>query len=398
MLEAQPRCCDCQARAFEHVARHTPSSVAAERVLRVISDMGECVGSEGLVGGQVVDLECEGAGGEAAGIDTLRFIHEHKTARLLESAVTSGAVIGAASEGEVEQLRRYAEDVAHATRKPLSVWRDVGTAVALRFRSPGLEPGISYGFRIKCRNEKGWSLWSEPSVRMWTRSGPPDPVHGLEYSKVQSRTIVMDWRVPLCNGEQIFEYEVLHHAHVFHPNAIAKREREKALARKRREAAGLLQDWVRTGQEVRRRGPRCARYVVEDVLFVGSVALAQERARERVRKRVEESVAQWYTEGVPVPAAEEEEEEERGQAGVVQSQSLTLEADSGRVHATSIAHQDFDHVCVKRRHVAPQGVELGNRQLLVELRRVLPRSVRGHDGGKAICRDAKQDARRFRVH
>jgi hypothetical protein len=237
-----------------------------------------------------------------------------------------GSGASAMSPAKREQLRRYAEDVAHATRKPLSVWRDVGTAVALRFRSPGLEPGISYGFRIKCRNEKGWSLWSEPSVRMWTRSGPPDPVHGLEYSKVQSRTIVMDWRVPLCNGEQIFEYEVLHHAHVFHPNAIAKREREKALARKRREAAGLLQDWVRTGQEVRRRGPRCARYVVEDVLFAGSVALAQERARERVRKRVEESVAQWYTEGVPVPAAEEEEEEERGQAGVVQSQSLTLEA------------------------------------------------------------------------
>ena len=64
------------------------------------------------------------------------------------------------------------------------------------------------------------------------------------------------------------------------------------------------------------------RYVVEDVLFEGSVALAQERARERVRKRTEESVARWYTEGVPahaaaaVDAGEEEEEKQAEMCGV----------------------------------------------------------------------------------
>lgn len=38
--------------AFEHIARDT-KGVSAERVLRVIAELGRCVGAEGLVGGQV---------------------------------------------------------------------------------------------------------------------------------------------------------------------------------------------------------------------------------------------------------------------------------------------------------------------------------------------------------
>eukprot|EP00230_Micromonas_polaris_P008923 CAMPEP_0117627438 /NCGR_PEP_ID=MMETSP0802-20121206/1934_1 /TAXON_ID=38833 /ORGANISM="Micromonas sp., Strain CCMP2099" /LENGTH=192 /DNA_ID=CAMNT_0005431585 /DNA_START=641 /DNA_END=1218 /DNA_ORIENTATION=- len=46
--------------AFEYIGRNTPKSVPAERTLRVIVDVGKCVGSEGLVGGQVVDIMSEG--------------------------------------------------------------------------------------------------------------------------------------------------------------------------------------------------------------------------------------------------------------------------------------------------------------------------------------------------
>ncbi|CAI6004357.1 unnamed protein product [Closterium sp. NIES-64] len=94
--------------AFEHVARATPASVPAERVVRVIADMGKAVGSEGLVAGQIVDLE---SATNPVGVETLEYIHVHKTAALLEVSVVAGAVLGGANDDQVERLRKYAQFV-----------------------------------------------------------------------------------------------------------------------------------------------------------------------------------------------------------------------------------------------------------------------------------------------
>lgn len=77
--------------SFEHIARSTPRSggsngvaggVSAEAILDVVAEVGRAVGAEGLVAGQVVDLKSEGAGAEV-GLDTLEYIHEHKTVSAL---------------------------------------------------------------------------------------------------------------------------------------------------------------------------------------------------------------------------------------------------------------------------------------------------------------------------
>lgn len=60
-----------------------------------------------LVKGQVVDTKSEGKG-EEVGLDTLRYIHMHKTAALLEVSVVGGALLGGGTEEQVEQLRKYA--------------------------------------------------------------------------------------------------------------------------------------------------------------------------------------------------------------------------------------------------------------------------------------------------
>ena len=98
--------------AFEYIGRET-KGVDADKVLRVIVDVGKCVGSEGLVGGQVVDI-LSGAGPENVTIETLQYIHAHKTGALLEVSVTAGAILGGASEEQIGKLERYAQNIGLA--------------------------------------------------------------------------------------------------------------------------------------------------------------------------------------------------------------------------------------------------------------------------------------------
>ncbi len=99
------------AYAFEHVAIET-QNVPADRLLKVVAMLGRAVGAAGLVGGQVVDLDCEGK--SDVSLDTLNFIHNHKTAALLEASVTSGAVLAGAPEEDLQRLLRYAKNIGLA--------------------------------------------------------------------------------------------------------------------------------------------------------------------------------------------------------------------------------------------------------------------------------------------
>ncbi len=100
------------ALAFEFVAIETPESVNRELVLQVIARLGRALGAAGLVGGQVVDLESEGK--SDISLETLNFIHQHKTAALLEACVVCGGIIAGASPEDVQRLTRYAENIGLA--------------------------------------------------------------------------------------------------------------------------------------------------------------------------------------------------------------------------------------------------------------------------------------------
>jgi geranylgeranyl diphosphate synthase type II len=97
--------------SFQHVAQET-KNVSSERILEVIIKLGKSVGPIGLAGGQVMDLECEGK--EGVTLDDLTWIHTHKTATLLQVAVASGAILGGASDEEVQACEKFALNIGLA--------------------------------------------------------------------------------------------------------------------------------------------------------------------------------------------------------------------------------------------------------------------------------------------
>ena len=116
------------AYAFEYVATQT-QGVSADRVLRAIGMLGKAVGAAGLVGGQVVDLASEGDPNIT--LETLEFIHLHKTAALLEACLMTGAVLGGGDDRVIAQLGQYARDIGLAFQIVDDILDITSTAEAL---------------------------------------------------------------------------------------------------------------------------------------------------------------------------------------------------------------------------------------------------------------------------
>jgi geranylgeranyl diphosphate synthase, type II len=97
--------------AFEFIATKT-ENVLPQQVLQTIAHLARASGSAGLVGGQVVDLESEGK--TDVSLETLNYIHAHKTGALLEACVVCGAILAGASATDLQKLSRFAKNIGLA--------------------------------------------------------------------------------------------------------------------------------------------------------------------------------------------------------------------------------------------------------------------------------------------
>jgi len=92
-------------------------AIAADEELEVgtrialVSELARAAGTSGMVAGQVVDIETECA---EFGEDDVNFIHLNKTAAMVEMSVRAGAIVGHASEGELDDLSRYGRSIGLA--------------------------------------------------------------------------------------------------------------------------------------------------------------------------------------------------------------------------------------------------------------------------------------------
>jgi geranylgeranyl diphosphate synthase type II len=77
----------------------------------LVEEVAEAIGSRGMIGGQTVDLESEG---KKLLPEEIEFIHRHKTAMLITTAVRSGAVCGRADESVLNAVTRYGECIGLA--------------------------------------------------------------------------------------------------------------------------------------------------------------------------------------------------------------------------------------------------------------------------------------------
>ncbi len=101
------------AYAFEHLSQRSRQvPVPIDRILDAVMHLAKASGAGGLVGGQVVDLASEGQADVT--LETLSYIHAHKTGALLESAVVCGGIIAGAVPDDLQRLSQYAQNIGLA--------------------------------------------------------------------------------------------------------------------------------------------------------------------------------------------------------------------------------------------------------------------------------------------
>ena len=124
-----------QTRAYEVLSR---MRCAPQRRVRIIEEIARATGTiEGMIGGQVMDLQAEHT---RADVQTLEYIHRSKTAALITASIVSGGIYSGASKEEVDKLRRFgravgvafqiADDVLDVTQSSEQLGKTAGKDVA----------------------------------------------------------------------------------------------------------------------------------------------------------------------------------------------------------------------------------------------------------------------------
>jgi geranylgeranyl diphosphate synthase type II len=91
--------------AFEVMLRQ--QGVSAEKLVQVVREISTAAGPDGMVGGQALDMESED---KQISMETMKNIHLGKTGALFRAAIRSGAILGGASEDELQALTVYADN------------------------------------------------------------------------------------------------------------------------------------------------------------------------------------------------------------------------------------------------------------------------------------------------
>lgn len=97
--------------AFQILARHPEGESNGPLRLRVLQLIADAASAEGIIAGQVMDMETEG---QPFTEQKLVEIHRHKTGVLINASVVSGAMAAGADETALGHIRAYGEAIGLA--------------------------------------------------------------------------------------------------------------------------------------------------------------------------------------------------------------------------------------------------------------------------------------------
>ena len=92
--------------AFKLIALNGARTGDARIIATLVTDIADAAGTDGMVGGQVVDIESEG---KAFSAETLDYIHTHKTAALIRASLCAGSLIARGSTEELAAIKTCGE-------------------------------------------------------------------------------------------------------------------------------------------------------------------------------------------------------------------------------------------------------------------------------------------------
>ena len=94
--------------AFEIMLKSSIGKENPAKYLNAINEIANSSGVYGMIGGQVVDIESEDKKIE---MEKLDFIHLNKTAAIIVGCMRAGAIIGDATEEQLENITKYATNI-----------------------------------------------------------------------------------------------------------------------------------------------------------------------------------------------------------------------------------------------------------------------------------------------
>jgi geranylgeranyl diphosphate synthase type II len=97
--------------AFQVIASNHHPAVTPAMNLRLVMELAKAAGPEGMVAGQVADMEAEE---KTLTVEQLEYVHRNKTGRLLEFSVLAGAILARASQEQIEKLLVFARNLGLA--------------------------------------------------------------------------------------------------------------------------------------------------------------------------------------------------------------------------------------------------------------------------------------------
>lgn len=155
----------------------------------ILRDIAAATGPEGMVGGQVFDLKAEGKKLEEKDLEK---IHRHKTGRLIQVSVTSGAKIGRAGAAQLEGLKIYGEKIGLAFQIADDLLNVEGDA-----RQTGKSVGSDQAHQkatypkilgVEASRQKALRLYNEASSALADFGSPADPLRQIARFIVHRRS------------------------------------------------------------------------------------------------------------------------------------------------------------------------------------------------------------------